>query len=224
MLIRFGLGGQLSGSVGGVTAGHNKGGQYLRNRSIPTNPNTARQQQARTALATAASAWRNLSPEQRGNWESYATQTPLVNRLGESITVSGYNMYVRTNAFLFSLQKPGIQDAPVIPGQSIIPAIDATPSLTTAGLFDPGLSQDTELEYGGIFIGPAVSAGVSSFSGPYTLANASPTVMTFTGTLETTRYGDYQNFERRPFRLAGIDSDGRLSNVVEGFVNVTPGP
>ena len=32
--------GPLSGSFGGLTASHNRGGQYLRQRSTPTNPNS----------------------------------------------------------------------------------------------------------------------------------------------------------------------------------------
>ena len=118
MLIRTGFGGQLSGSVGGVVASHNKGGAYLRNRTVPTNPNSARQLTARMALASASQAWAVLTQVQRDGWNAYAAATPLVNRLGESITVSGFNMYIRTNSFLASSGESAIDDAPLTPGQS----------------------------------------------------------------------------------------------------------
>ena len=99
MLIRMGMGTQLSGSVGGVVASHNKGGAYLRGRSVPTNPNSARQQTVRSAFAASAIGWAGLTVEQREAWEGYAALTAVTNRIGESITVSGFNMYVRANSF-----------------------------------------------------------------------------------------------------------------------------
>lgn len=227
MLIRFGLGGQMSGSVGGVTAGHNKGGQYLRNRSIPTNPNTARQQLVRSCLAECSQSWKLLTAAQRGRWEQYATATPLVNRLGESVTVSGFNMYVRTNTFLKSIRPvtAPVTEAPTSPGQSILPPL-ATQSpvyLRTNGDFEAPLAAEQFLRYIGIFIGPSVSDGVSSFKGPYTFAalSAEPDAPP-AAQLPATRYGNYVEGENRPFRIAGIDQEGRLSNTITGIVRVSP--
>jgi len=51
---------QYSGSLGNLTYSHNLGGQYIRARSIPVNPNTERQGQVRSFLANWASNWTNL--------------------------------------------------------------------------------------------------------------------------------------------------------------------
>ena len=226
MLIRFGLGGQLSGSVGGVVAGHNKGGQYLRNRSIPANPNSVRQQQQRAALAVAAARWRNLTADFRNAWDGYASQTPLVNRLGESITVSGFNMYVRTNAYVVGLGQAGIDVAPLQPGLSNLGTPDATPLVASvANGLDFVVTGATALgtNYCLIQYSPALSRGVTFFRGPYTQFADPETMLAtgFTGVTQTsTRYGALDVLERRAFRIRAADQFGRLSNVFEGIVSV----
>lgn len=221
MLIRFGLGGQMSGSVGGVTAGHNKGGQYLRNRSIPTNPNSTRQQAARTALGTAAQRWRTLTQAQRDAWEGYANQTPLTNRLGESITISGSSMYTRTNSFLLGLGETPIDDAPSSPGQASIGSVDSVVASILEDNATFTLDANDALDHVILQVGPTVSAGVNSFNGPYTFMSYDvASVGEFIGQFAATRYGVMTEGDRRPYRIRGIDSDGRLSNVAQGFFDV----
>ena len=47
----------VSGSIGGITGSHNRGGMYLRSRVIPVNPQTVDQLAARNRLATQSSGW-----------------------------------------------------------------------------------------------------------------------------------------------------------------------
>lgn len=221
MLIRFGLGGQMSGSVGGVTAGHNKGGQYLRNRSIPTNPNSTRQQAARSALGTASQRWKTLTVSQRAAWEAYATQTPVNNRLGESITLSGIAMYVRTNSFLLAAGSAVIDDAPTTPGQSNLGTVTDTAASEGSETITFTLEGGEALDPVIVQIGPPVSQGVNSFNGPYTtLGYHSSDGTTIVADFNETRYGVPQLAERRPYRLRGCSAAGKLSNVAQGFVSI----
>lgn len=88
---------QASGSVGGTTFAHAKGGMYMRARSMPVNPNTALQGLARAALTSAVNAWTSvLTPTQRAAWELYAQNVAVTNRLGDPVFLSGQNMYART--------------------------------------------------------------------------------------------------------------------------------
>lgn len=225
MLIRFGLGGQLSGSVGGVVAGHNKGGQYLRNRSIPTNPNSTRQQQQRSGFGAAAIAWRGLTAEQREDWESYAAASPRMNRLGESITVSGFNQYIRTNAFLTGIGLAAINDAPITPGESSlgVPDISSFEANEATGLsFVTVGCTATKAGSCQISYSPSLSAGVKYFKGPYTLFALA--TLTATGVLneiqEYTYYGPIQTGQRRAFRIRSMDAQGRVSNVFETIATI----
>ncbi len=89
---------QVSGSVGGLTFARNRGGLYTRARAIPTNPNTASQVAARTALSTLVDAWTTiLTLAQRDAWETYAKNTPVVNVFGDPKLLTGQQMYIRSN-------------------------------------------------------------------------------------------------------------------------------
>ena len=217
MLIRMGMGGQLSGSVGGVVAARNAGGMYLRNRTVPVNPNSVRQQAARAAFASVAIGWRSLTAPQRSGWDSYAVQTPVLNRLGESITISGLAHYVRTNAFRLNAGEAVLSTAPLIPGLSSLGEV-ASVSLSVADgvgfitvdatATGPAIAQ----------IGPPVSQGVSFFKGPFSLG-ARATMndvgfLTAAVTVPGFRWGPIGLFQRRFVRIASSDPQGRLSNSV----------
>jgi len=87
---------QASGSIGGITYSHNKGGMYQRARAIPTNPNSTGQAAVRMYFTQAISLWTNvLTQAQRDAWDNYAANTPVTNKLGDAIQLSGQNMFVR---------------------------------------------------------------------------------------------------------------------------------
>lgn len=106
--------GALSGSIGGSTASHNKGGAYFRTRAIPTNPSTTAQLTRRASLATVSIAWRNLTNAQREAWENYARQNPTTDALGQAITLSGHQQYVGLNARILLDAGTMIDDPPVV--------------------------------------------------------------------------------------------------------------
>lgn len=226
MLIRMGMGTQLSGSVGGVVASHNKGGAYLRGRSVPTNPNSARQQTVRSAFAASAIGWAGLTVEQREAWEGYAALTAVTNRIGESITVSGFNMYVRANSFRGGAGAAVVAAAPPSPGLSELGTGSITELSEASGIILSFLATTANGPYV-VSMGPSVSAGVLSFKGPY---SAAVTGAAFNVAADGTnyvvlnvsplRYGAPLENQRRPIRIAASSSDGRLSDVFETIVTV----
>lgn len=129
MKIKSGLATQWSGSVGGLTGSHNRGGMYLRARSIPTNPATALQQAVRAAMANLSQLWGNtLSAAQRTAWSTYADNVQIVDTLGDPRNVTGLNMYVRSNV-------PRLQAG--------LPRVDAAPTTFDLGNFtDPSFAID----------------------------------------------------------------------------------
>ena len=130
--------GALSGSIGGSTASHNKGGPYIRTRAIPTNPNTTSQLARRAALATMSQNWRNLTAGQRQAWEEWARQNPITNTLGQSINKSGHQSFVGLNTRI-------LMDAgTVIDVPPIISAPDAFLSVVQDGDIGAG---DTDLTF-----------------------------------------------------------------------------
>lgn len=227
MLIRTGFGGQLSGSVGGVVASHNAGGAYLRNRSVPTNPNSLRQQLVRGSVSAAAGAWHGLSVGARASWAAYAAGTPVTNRLGESIILSGWNMFFRSFAFYAAGDFLGTMPtaAPVTPGLATL-AVDSVSVLSVASGITVNCPSTQCDDTGVISIGPPLSVGTVFFGGPYTAwltvsdlsaIDATPTA----GNQSINRYGLPVAGERRPVRVAGAASDGKLGGSFETIVTVT---
>lgn len=220
MLIRTGLGGQLSGSVGGVTASHNRYGQYLRNRTVPVNPNTDRQQTVRQCFADCSIAWRGLTNAEREAWNAYAAGTPTLNRLGETVTLTGQAMFVRTNTWITSMYGGDpILTAPPSPGLASLVSgelqLDQSSNSLTTTLEGSGL------DIVAVQIGIPISAGVRFYRSPFVLAGAvdglSPgtQAITLAGTFAALVIG-----QRRPIRIVGMDAQGRLSNAVEGIATV----
>jgi hypothetical protein len=109
------LGTDLSGSVGGIVASHNRGGAYFRNRAIPVNPNTPQQQAVRGFMATLTSLWNNtLTAVQRTAWDTYALNVPLADPLGNPRNVGGLGMYIRSNVPRLQGSEPRVDAAPII--------------------------------------------------------------------------------------------------------------
>lgn len=89
---------QRSGSIGGTVWSHNSAGAYIRNRSVPVNPNTDRQVAVRNFVRGLAIAWNNtLTQIQRDAWNTYAANVTWINALGQSIHLTGLNHYIRSN-------------------------------------------------------------------------------------------------------------------------------
>lgn len=101
-----------SGSVAGLTFSHNRGGQYIRARSTPANPQTGRQQDVRSYLSMLSNGWNSLTPGQREGWTLYGQNVPLLNAMSEPKISSGINHYLRSNVPRLTGGLAVIQDAP----------------------------------------------------------------------------------------------------------------
>ena len=115
MKIKSALITSASGSIGGLTASHNRGGLYFRARTIPTNPGSQYQVTVRGFLAQLATAWTDsLTPAQRAAWDVYADRVPVPDTLGEPRNIGGLAHYVRSNVPRLQAELARIDDAPVI--------------------------------------------------------------------------------------------------------------
>jgi hypothetical protein len=126
--------GNLAGSVAGNTWSRNKGGVYVRRRAVPTNPNSARQQAARSILGSLAGQWATLSSTQRQQWRDYAEAHPVQNALGESIALSGQQWYVGLNARVLDIGGTPAQVPPVTLDPLPLTSATATPAAATVSI------------------------------------------------------------------------------------------
>lgn len=126
---------QASGRVGGTIFSRNRGGAYMRNGSIPNTVTTLFAQSIKAITAAQSQAWAALDEGEREQWVEWAAQNPVINRLGQSRTLSGHQAFVQINARLVyggftALDSPpiGAAPAPFVPG--VITA-EAGPSVAT---------------------------------------------------------------------------------------------
>jgi len=164
---------QMSGSVAGNTHARNRYGNYIRAKTKPINPNTARQIGIRSALSELTVRWsQTLTAAQRTAWNLYADSVNMKNRLGEVVHLSGFNHYIRSNVIRNRIGLGVIDAGPVV---FEIPAADPAFAITASEAaqelsctYDAGM--DWADENGGwlvLFQGQPQNAQRNFFAGPW---------------------------------------------------------
>lgn len=100
------------GKVGGTVAARNKGGAYVRNFVVPTNPQTTAQMFVRAAFSFIAQAWRGLTSDARRAWNGATERFPKTDIFGDRQILSGFNLFMSLNATLRTLGLPLITVPP----------------------------------------------------------------------------------------------------------------
>ena len=164
----------ISGSTGGVTASRNKGGQYLRARTTPVNPNSTRQQLARSRFTNANNGWSTLTAAQRTLWNDFAALQAWVNALGDPIQLSGQQAYVGSYSALASATLTPVAVPPppnTRPASLVIPVFAPAIAATNAGTFTPGTLSAADIYV--IGVSPPLPPGITSYKGPYRIGEVS---------------------------------------------------
>lgn len=206
-----------SGSVGGLTYSHNKGGQYIRARAIPTNPNTTEQQSVKALMAFYSSNWQFLTQAERDDWGNYAAATPFTDSNGSEYFASGQNHYCRTNIFRVSA---GLADQDAAPTTGGLALFTAPTSLSITGSTNiiGGNITDTDpwatASTGALVVSSSrqVSPGVGSSKQNLRIAGVVPgntTVAPVTINVATAFNADAGN--KMAVGLRVVDGEGRLS-------------
>jgi hypothetical protein len=216
-IIRGSIAGSISGSMGSITFSHNKGGAYIRNRSIPVNPNTPYQQAVRAHCATLANLWNGtLTDVQRLAWATYASNVPVTNALGDTVYLSGLNHYIRSNVPRLIAGLTRIDDAPVTFNIGSF----TNPSFAVSATNDEvAVSFTNTDEWAGaaggamlVFAGRQQALTINFFKGPYRYAGkiaGAATPPTSPATIDLPFALDTGN--RMFLRVICTTADGRLS-------------
>lgn len=173
-LIKFGGGiTEMRGSMAGNVYSRNRYGAYMRARTVPVNPNTARQQAVRASLAFLTNRWsQDLTAAARTAWNLYGASVSVLNKLGESMFLSGFNHYIRSNtirkvrAGAVKDNGPVIFEIPDADPLFAITASEATQQFTIT--YDDTLDWDNETDgYLWVFQGSPQNAQRNFFGGPW---------------------------------------------------------
>lgn len=172
--------GEASGSLASMVFSHNRGGQYIRQRTIPTNPNSDFQQAIRSLVSQLTSAWQSVLTEaQRAAWDAYAELVPLLDPLGGTRNVGGLGMYIRGNV------------ARLQAADASLTRIDDGPTIYNLGDFTPpGITSITA----------STKVMITTFSGGDEWANEDGAAMLIYG---SKGQNASKNFFKGPYRYCG---------------------
>lgn len=175
MLFKSQLITQASGSIGGLTASRNRGGMYFRSRAMPTNPNTIRQQAVKSILGALVQSWAvELDSGERQSWRDYGQSVPVTNRLGDQITLTGQQQFIRSNVPRLQAGLARVDSAPSImdTGEPVTSLTDVSETMggfdVVAALATPASDDGNALFY----IGLPLTEGQEYYAGPYQLGMA----------------------------------------------------
>jgi len=178
-LIKFGGGiTEMRGSMAGNVYSRNKSGAYIRARTTPTNPNTAAQQAVRAAMSALTVRWaQTLTAAQRTAWNLYAASVAMTNKLGETMYLSGFNHYIRSNSILARAGLTLVDAGPTIfelPDTDPAFAITASEAAQEiAVVFDDTMAwANLDGAFMHIFQGSPQNAQINYFNGPWLYADS----------------------------------------------------
>lgn len=219
----------MRGSIGGQVHSRNRFGNIIRARTTPVNPQSPRQNLVRSIIQLLASAWPNvLTQAQRDAWEIYASNIPRTNKLGASIRLTGFNMYIRSNTPILQALDTRVDDAPTIlslpPGdpQMIGTVDEAGQQISVA--FDENLdwvNQDEGHMF--VYMSQPKNRGTNFIGGPFRFAGAIDGDSTTAPTSPTVISAPFQVAENQVIvvRARISEEDGRLSDLFRSQSAVT---
>lgn len=224
MLFKGQLVTNLSGSMNGVTASHNRGGAYLRDKAIPVNPSTVFQTAVRDLFASLASAWVNiLTTTQREAWGIYADTVPVTNAIGDPHFITGLAWYQAMNVPRLQAGLDRVDDGPTNFSRADLTLPTADPPDAGADTVDVNFDDGDAWanEVGGgllVFISRPVNASVNFFTGPYRFAGLIPGEAAPPTSPESIDLP----FPIAPgnkifLRYRAVEADGRISSSFRGF-------
>ena len=155
----------ISGTAGGLTYSRNKAGPYVKIWGMGSNPRTVRQTTTRGRLSGLGALWAGMSVGDRADWDAYGEVAPEIdyNPLGEIITLSGWQWFVRVNQRLMTL---GMDTTTTVPSTDAVTPFTGVGLEVTAGEF--GLAQvgwgagECESPYSGVvFLGVHPTVGLA---------------------------------------------------------------
>lgn len=231
MKIKSALLTMASGSIGGITGSHNRGGMYLKARRVPVNPNTSFQQAVRNNLSLLQTRFANtLTSAQRTAWATFAFNVPVTNAMGDTIKLTGQMWYVKANSLRLQSSLAPVDTAPVIFDLASltqpVPTLTALGTTVSMAYTVTAGTDDWAREVGGallIYASRSQNLTKNFFNGPYRFAGkvagavtppTSPAVITLPFAAGSTGQKIY-------FRAISVRADGRPSPTLT-FPGVVP--
>jgi len=167
----------IRGAIGGVVFSRNKSGAIARKRTTPFNPKSVLQEAIRAIMSFVVQLYKTgLTSAQKAEWAVFAKNTDAKNKLGETIKLSGYNQFVKSNVAAKNAGLPEILDGPatfILPGEDPTLSVSVSEASQTLQVtFDD--TRDWVDENGSgmlIYMGIPQDDSIDFFNGPWRYAD-----------------------------------------------------
>lgn len=104
--------GDARNKVGGVVFTAGRGHAVVRRKVSPIQPRTTAQRNVRANFTGLSKAWGGIGDAARAAWVAFAKNNPLKDVFGQSITLTGHQMYVRINRNLAQIGVAALTNPP----------------------------------------------------------------------------------------------------------------
>jgi hypothetical protein len=164
------------GKVRGLVASHNKGGTYLRGKTIPTNPRSAGQVASRNRVSSLIARFRTtVAPSNQAGWATFAINVNVIDKLGNSILLTASNWYLKANATRMIMGLAVVDLAPTTFALSTLSPLTGS-VIASGGTIQIGWAASDDWQSNSNTGGVAIYASrpqnstVNYFTGPYRFA------------------------------------------------------
>jgi hypothetical protein len=128
------LSSEARGSVGGMTASRNTMGAYMRAKASPVQPRSESQQKRRYALQKLTREYQDLTSIQIGNWNDFASNWPVTDVFGDSISITGLDWYVSLNSRLAAINATSLSVPPLNPNSTFNTTVSIFQHVSTGNI------------------------------------------------------------------------------------------
>lgn len=130
-----------SGKIAGQVYARNRAGNYVRAWAKPVNPTTVRQSEVRSQFGMSATEWGMLVQSAIDNWNAYAALQSRLNRLGETYTPTGRQVFMEAAQNLAQIGEAALTNpgpTSTAPGSEAIESLTATQTIGTLTTLELG--------------------------------------------------------------------------------------
>lgn len=228
-LIKLGGGvADIRGSIGGTVFSRGRYGAIARNRTIPVDPASSKQVKIRSIASVVRNAWfSTLTAAQRAAWDTYAAGVQMTNRLGETINLTGWNHFCRSNMSVLYNDLTLIANGPTtlaLPekDESIAVSASAATQLLSISFDEDSAWVDEDDAYLLVYASKGQNPTKNFFKGPFELAGkiAGDATTAPTSPQTITAPSTLTSGQRVFVQCRILRADGRLSEPFRAYGSV----
>lgn len=146
--------------IGGIVATKGHAGNFMRKKVSPIQPRTQAQRNVRADFTANSKAWSQLTQTNIAGWNALAKATPKKDRFGNTVTLTGLQLYQSLSRNLTTVGQPPVATPPATltastPGTlTIVSTSGGSPALTVTPTNYPAATESAA-----IFASPQLSPG-----------------------------------------------------------------